>query len=133
MSGSAVDQVLAAAGVQFAYLFGSRATGRHRPTSDADIAIMPGRPLDLLSEAGLADRLAQALQVPAVDLVDLRRAPLRLRGRVLEEGRLLYSADEPGRVAFEVRTRSEYFDFLPTQRAHRDHFLRRVAVRGLDG
>ncbi|MGH3777693.1 MAG: type VII toxin-antitoxin system MntA family adenylyltransferase antitoxin [Pseudonocardiaceae bacterium] len=133
MSGSAVDQVLAAAGVQFAYLFGSRATGRHRSTSDADIAIMPGRPLDLLAEAGLADRLAHALQVPAVDLVDLRRAPLRLRGRVLEEGRLLYSADEPGRVAFEVRARSEYFDFLPTQRAHRDQFLRRVAVRGLDG
>jgi len=52
---------------------------------------------------------------------------------VLEEGRLLYSADEPDRVAFEVRTRSEYFSFLPTQRAHHDHFLRRVAVRGLDG
>ena len=133
MSRSAVDRVLAAAGVQFAYLFGSRATGRHRPTSDADIAIMTGQPLDLLAEAGLADRLAQALQLPAVDLVDLRRAPLGLRGRVLAEGQLLYSADEPGRVAFEVRARSEYFDFLPTQRAHRDQFLRRVAVRGLDG
>lgn len=121
------------AGVQFAYLFGSRATGRHRPTSDADIAIMPGRSLSLLDEAGLADQLAQALQVPAVDLVDLRRAPLRVRGRILAEGRLLYSADEPGRVAFEVRTRSEYFDFLPTQRVHRDRFLRRVAAEGLDG
>jgi len=133
MSTSAVDPVLAAEGVRFAYLFGSRAIGRHRPDSDADIAIMPDRPLDLLAEAGLADRLAQALRVPAVDLVDLRRAPLVLRGRVLTDGRLLYSADEPGRVAFEVRTRGEYFDFLPTQRAHRDNFLRRVAAKGLDG
>ncbi|MGH3829625.1 MAG: type VII toxin-antitoxin system MntA family adenylyltransferase antitoxin [Pseudonocardiaceae bacterium] len=133
MSTSVVDRVLATAGVRFAYLFGSRATGRYRPTSDADIAVMPNHPLDLLTEAGLADQLADALQVPAVDLVDLRRAPLGLRGRVLEEGRLLYSADEPGRVAFEVRTRSEYFDFLPTQRAHRDRFLRRVAVEGLNG
>ncbi|MGH3824512.1 MAG: type VII toxin-antitoxin system MntA family adenylyltransferase antitoxin [Pseudonocardiaceae bacterium] len=133
MSTSAVDRVLAAAGVRFAYLFGSRATGRHRPDSDADIAIMPERALDLLAEVGLAEELAQALQVPAVDLVDLRRAPLALRGRVLAEGRLFYSADEPGRVAFEVRTRSEYFDFLPTQRAHRDCFLRRVAAKGLDG
>lgn len=133
MGPSAVDRALATAGVRFAYLFGSRATGRHRPTSDADIAIMPGQPLDLLAEAGLADQLAQALQVPAVDLVDLRRAPLHLRGRVLAEGRLLYSADEPARVAFEVRTRSEYFDFLPTQRAHRDRFLHRVAAEGLDG
>lgn len=133
MSTSAVDRVLAAAGVRFAYLFGSRATGRHRPASDADIAIMPGQPLDLLAEAGLADRLANALRVPAVDLVDLRRAPLRMRGRVLEDGRLLYSTDEPGRVDFEVRTRSEYFDFLPTQRVHRDQFLRRVAAGGLGG
>jgi predicted nucleotidyltransferase len=133
MSTSAVDLVLATAGVRFAYLFGSRATGRSRPNSDADIAIMPGRPLDLLAEADLADRLAQALQVPTVDLVDLRRASLRMRGRVLEEGQRLYSADEPGRVAFEVRTRGEYFDFLPTQRAHRDRFLRRVAAEGLNG
>ncbi len=133
MSTSAVEPVLAAAGVRFAYLFGSRATGRHRVTSDADIAIMPSRTLDLLAEAALAQDLAQALHVPAVDLVDLRRAPLRLRGRVLAEGQLLYSADEPGRVAFEVRARSEYFDFLPTQREHRDQFLRRVAAGGLDG
>ncbi len=133
MRPSAVDRVLAAAGVRFAYLLGSRATRQHRPTSDADIAIMPGQPLDLLAEASRADRLAQALQVPTVDLVDLQRAPLQLRGRVLTEGRLLYSADEPGRVAFEVRTRSEYFDFLPTYRAHRDRFLRRVAAEGLDG
>lgn len=133
MSSSAVDRVLATAGIRFAYLFGSRATGRHRPDSDADIAIMPDAPLDLLAEAAVAEQLAQALQVSAVDLVDLRRAPLRLRGRVLEEGRLLYSSDEPGRVAFEVRTRSEYFDFLPTQRAHRDEFLRRVATKGLNG
>jgi predicted nucleotidyltransferase len=133
MTASAVERVLATTGVRFAYLFGSRATGRHRPNSDADVAIMPGGPLDLLAEAALADQLAQALRVPTVDLVDLQRAPLRVRGRVLAEGRLLYSADEPGRVAFEVRTRSEYFDFLPTQRAHRDEFLHRVATKGLDG
>ena len=133
MSASAVDRVFATAGIRFAYLFGSRATGRHRPDSDADIAIMPDAPLDLLADAAVADQLAQALQVPAVDLVDLRRAPLRLRGRVLEEGQLLYSSGEPGRVAFEVRTRSEYFDFLPTHRAHRDEFLRRVATKGLNG
>jgi predicted nucleotidyltransferase len=127
LMGTAVDEVFADARVRFAYLFGSRATGVHRPTSDADIAIMPGRPLDLLAEAALADRLAQALDVPAVDLLDLARASLRMRGRAITEGRLLYSVDEPARVEFEVRVRSEYFDFLPTQRAHRDAFLRRVA------
>lgn len=128
-----VDGLLAGAGVRFAYLYGSRATGGHRPDSDADIAVVLIRPLELLEEAILADRLAQAMGVPAVDLLDLERASLRMRGRVLTEGRPIFSTDEPGRVEFEVRTRSEYFDFLPTQLLHRDAFLRRVAAGGLDG
>ena len=61
----------------------------------------------------MAQALASALDVPAVDLVDLDRAPLRLKGRIVQEGQLLSSADKPARVAFEVRTRSEYFDFRP--------------------
>ncbi|MGH3772265.1 MAG: nucleotidyltransferase domain-containing protein [Pseudonocardiaceae bacterium] len=72
MSTSAVDRVFATAGVRFAYLFGSRATGRHRPTSDADIAIMPGQPLDLLMEAGLADQVATALQSGACNVLSRR-------------------------------------------------------------
>ncbi len=69
--------------------------------------------------------------VPHVDIVALDRASLELRGRVVQEGRPIYSADEPGRVAFEVRTRSEYFDFLPTLRTLEQSYLRRVAERGL--
>ena len=48
--------------------------------------------------------------MPAVDLLDLKRALLRMRGRVITERCLLYSMDEPARVEFEVRVRSEYFD-----------------------
>ena len=116
------------ADIRFAYLFGSRATGSARPDSDADIAFVARSPLDLLAEAALADRLAIALEVPAVDLVDLLRAPLLLTGRVLTEGRTIFSSDEPGRVEFEVRARAEYFDFLPYQREHRDACLRHIAA-----
>ncbi len=137
MNPSAVDAVLTGAGVAFAYLFGSRATGRHRAGSDADVGIKVERPLRLLEEVALAQALASALasalDVPTVDLVDLDRAPLRLKGRIVQEGQLLFSADEPARVAFEVRTRSEYFDFRPTLDTHRRRFLQRVAAGGLDG
>lgn len=129
----ALQQVMAEYGVRFAYLFGSRATGRHRPDSDADVAVMTSAPLSLLTQAALADRLSDLLGVPAVDLVDLERAPLTLRGRIVQERQVLYSVDEPGRVEFEVRTRSEYFDFLPTHERHRRRFLERVAAGGLDG
>lgn len=120
-------------GIAFAYLFGSRATGVHTETSDADIAVMPQGELSLLEIAGLADDLAGALDVAEIDVVRLDRAGLELRGRVVQEGRLLFSADEPARVAFEVKTRSEYFDYLPTLEAHTRRYLRQVAQGGLAG
>jgi hypothetical protein len=92
-----------------------------------------GRRPGLLERARLADLLAQALQVPDVDLVVLDEATLELRGRVLQEGRLIFSSDESRRVAFEVRTRSEYFDFLPTLQAHTRRYIRQVAEHGLFG
>lgn len=43
----------------------------------------------------------------------LGSASIELRGAVVQDGRVLFSADEPRRVAFEVRTRSEYLDLPP--------------------
>ena len=124
-------QILADRGIRFAYLFGSRATGTAGPQSDADIAVMPAGELGLMDRERLAAAFANALAVPDVDLVLLDRAALELLGRIVQEGRLIYSADEPARVAFEVRTRSEYFDYLPTLRALQRSYLRRVAADGL--
>lgn len=126
-----IDAILGGAGIRFAYLFGSRATGHARDGSDADIAVMPSRPLGLLERERLTLGLARAFEVPDVDLVSLDTANLELRGRVVQDGRPIYTVDEPARVAFEVRTRSEYFDFLPTLKALERSYLARVAERGL--
>jgi predicted nucleotidyltransferase len=128
---AAVAEVLADAGVRVAYLFGSRASNRHRATSDADIAVLGAARLDLLERERLADRLRNILAVPDVDLVILEEAPLELRGRVVQEGRTIYAADPAERVNFEVRSRSEYFDFLPVLREHTSRYLRQVARQGL--
>lgn len=127
----AVVAVLADAGVQFAYLFGSQATGTATEDSDADVAVMPGRELGLHDLGGLVSSLQVAFGLPKVDLVLLDRADLELRGRVVQEGKLIYSADEPARVDFEVRTLSEYLDFLPTLKELERSYLRHVARRGL--
>lgn len=126
-----VEAILSGAGIRFAYLFGSRASGEAQAHSDADVAVMPSRPLGLLQRERLALGLTRALGVPDVDLVALDQASLELRGRVVQDGRLIYSADEPARVGFEVRTRSEYFDFVPTLRRMERSYLARVAERGL--
>lgn len=126
-----VDEALAQAGVRFAYLFGSRVTGAATERSDADVAVMPSAALGLRERTCLATELASAVGVADIDLVVLDRAPLELRGRVVQEGRLIYSVDEPARVSFEVQTRSAYLDYLPTLRSLQRAYIAHVAENGL--
>jgi len=100
--------------VVFAYLFGSHATGRTYPWSDVDIAVMMGPDWDgevVETMLDLAGRIEAAARVGNVDVLILNRAPLRLQGRVLREGKKVYSCDEPARVAWASRTFREWADF----------------------
>ena len=126
-----LDSVLRDAGIKFALIFGSRARGDARPDSDLDLAVMPSRHLPLLERSRLAGEVARLVGAPDVDVVVLPEATLELRAKVLREGKLVYSADEPARVAFQVRTFSEFFDFEPTLRMHQERLLRQYAEHGL--
>lgn len=117
----------------FAYLFGSRATGTAHSDSDADIAIMIDRRIGLLERERLALDLAEALGSPEADVVVLAEADLELRGKIIQEGRVIFSSDDARRVAFEVETRTDYFDFLPHLQMQTAGFLHRIAERGLHG
>lgn len=68
------------------FLFGSRARGDARRTSDIDIGLWPRAPLP----AGLISELREALDESSipyyVDVVDLTAVEPGLRERVLEEG-----------------------------------------------
>jgi uncharacterized protein len=124
-------EVLGAHGVAVAYLFGSRADGTAVESSDHDVAVLfaDERPaLDATVRLG-AD-LARVLGT-SVDVVDLERAGLELRGRVAETGRLLHSADESRRVRFEVDARMRWIEFRPVVDETTRSFLNRVAREGL--
>lgn len=102
--------------VLFAYLFGSHVTGRAHVRSDVDVAVYleeggpPGRSLDLsLRLAGALERTCRVAPVEA--LVVLNEAPIALAGRVLAGRTVIYSRDEPARVAFESRTFRMFCDF----------------------
>lgn len=125
-----MHDVLSRHHVAVAYLFGSRAEGTARPGSDHDVAVLFRRPPELLAVGALQADLVTALGTP-VDLVELERAPLELRAKAVQEGRLLFSADEPRRVAFETATRSRWFDYRPVLRELTAAYLHRVATRGL--
>ena len=129
--GRGADAVFAAQRVSVAYLFGSRAEGTARPDSDHDVAVLfadPDPPLDATVVLGAA--LAAVLDTP-VDVVDLDRAGLELRGRVAERGRSVWSADEARRVGFEVDARLRWIEFRPVLEETTRSYLRRIAAEGL--
>ena len=123
-----LSEVFAAHGVAVAYLFGSRAEGTARPASDHDVAVLFTGPEPALDATV---RLSAALSAVLGTDVDLDRAELELRGHVAERGRLLYSADEPRRVRFEVDSRLRWIEFRPVVAETTRAFLRRVAAEGL--
>jgi uncharacterized protein len=68
------------------YLFGSRAKNTHTVTSDIDIAIDAGQPMDI-STKGQINSMLDALSIPQnIDVVDFHRAPQALQANILRDG-----------------------------------------------
>ena len=115
-----IDFFATAPGVAAVYLFGSTARGDDHAGSDVDVAVLfevtPPRTLD--GRFAVAADLERALGRP-VDLIVMNDAPVDLRIRVLREGELLVDRNRSLRIASEVRTRNEYFDFEPVLTLYR--------------
>jgi len=110
--------------VKLAYLFGSRARGLFRRTSDYDYAVLFGHDVSILEEVELTVSLAKELKVPVdlVNVVALDSADLRLLYRVLKEGKLVYCKDENFKRDWERKTLSsilESSDLRDLLKAHR--------------
>lgn len=117
-----------------AYAYGSRVRGRPRPDSDLDIGYYlhgyrQGLALPMREELRLASAFADAVGLE-VDLRNLAEAPLELRGRVLEDGVRIYSADEPERVALERYILARFHDYKDVFRQMHETRLRALAKRG---
>ena len=116
-----------------AHIFGSVASGRARPDSDIDIAvlvsekIMRGDPwkyrLDLMA------RLMDVLKRDDVDLILLNEAPPLLAHRVLSRGKLILERSASARVAFQVRTVNRYLDTQPM----RNLYMARLKMDAREG
>lgn len=110
-----------AAGIAAAWLFGSVARGTAGPRSDVDVGVLysdeppPGLAGLSLDTEGEIERLLRR----SVQLVVLNRAPVDLIHRVLRDGKLLVDRDRSRRIAFEVRSRKEFWDLEPHLRRYR--------------
>jgi len=107
--------------ISSAYLFGSHVSGKITPESDADIAVLlksnapDGREL-LHEEDYLAYRVAGALGVKEVDLIDLNKKGILFQHNVLRTGMLIYDSDPAFRIRFETGVIIRFCDFEPTLR-----------------
>ena len=98
--------------VVFAYLFGSRATGKAHLKSDVDVAVYLRPDVDLFEERlRLMGVLQRALGPQTVDLVVLNDAPLSLAGRILRTRLVLLDRDPAARHRYESLTARQFFDF----------------------
>jgi hypothetical protein len=100
-----------------AYIFGSVVTGRTRPDSDIDVAVLVSgnvmRKDPWKYRLGLTADLMAALKRDDIDLILLNQAPPLLAHRVLSKGKLILERSPSARVSFQVRAVNRYLDTQP--------------------
>lgn len=102
-------------GISVLLLFGSRAAGRPRESSDLDVAVLPGEEhrgdhARFRLRGRLASTLAGLAPAGRVDVVFLDRAPDLLRQRIMEHGCMVLCRDPAAWRDLRVRTMREYGD-----------------------
>lgn len=112
-----------------AYLFGSAASGRMRPGSDVDIAVL----LDELASGRERKALMEELHAPLcrlfradVHLLFLNDAPYAVRMEVFVKGRALYVADQAKTSLFRTTSTVLFAEFAPLMRKTRQAFQDRI-------
>ncbi|MBK8995867.1 MAG: nucleotidyltransferase domain-containing protein [Myxococcales bacterium] len=113
--------------VELAVSFGSRASGRARPTSDVDLGVRFEPGVSPSERVAFANQLERALGAP-LDLIDLDEAPPLLRMEMAPAGVVVKEATPGSWVSFRARAMLDWWDFAPYARR-----FRRAAIARLEG
>ncbi|MDZ7334434.1 MAG: nucleotidyltransferase domain-containing protein [candidate division KSB1 bacterium] len=108
--------------VLLAYLFGSQVGGRIGPLSDCDIGIYLSQEISFDAKYYMEVDLRKILNIQAVDLVIMNKAPLALNYNIIC-GKCIYSVEPAIRVEYEATILSQFFDFLPFLNFHYQNSL----------
>jgi len=109
--------------IRLAFLIGSFATGKSRPDSDVDVAVLFGRIPDHMEILDLRERLSEGLKRD-IDLVILNEAGPIIRMQALKTG-IRLRAEKGTYEDFFVRTVNEYDDLKQIRAPIEEAVLRR--------
>ncbi len=106
------------------YLHGSYGTAFQTNFSDVDLALlpMPGADFTLKTELAVSAELSMLGKADDINVVNLRKAPLAMQMKVLENGRLLFCADYILLADYTEMAMLHHSDMLPDlQSFYRDY------------
>lgn len=110
--GRAKEVLRAELGLKLAIIYGSTATGKMRPNSDVDIALLFDHPLDAEQKMTLMSRLESELGRD-VDLVDLFALNGTILKQVLTKGRVLIQTTSGALAELTQRMIYNQTDMMP--------------------
>lgn len=113
--------------IRLALLFGSRARGRARPDSDADVAVL-GRDLDLLE---IAADLSAAARIE-VDVVSLEDPGYPLLNALLRDSLVLHEGERGAAATWRAHALLDAELDRPGYERMRDAYLKKLAA-GIHG
>jgi|SRR3990172_2851559 len=112
-----------------AYLFGSTAKGNATEKSDIDLGILLRDDFDLLANFDYKLRLMGELKDIAgrpVDVVFVNKVDQILQQQIRKHGKIIFERDKGKRIAYEIRARKNYFDFLPMHKNYMEKIFSRA-------
>ena len=123
----AVEAALAGEpGIKVVIVYGSASSGKMRPGSDVDVAVLFDGPLDMDMRLALWGRLTDALH-REIDLVDLYGLGGEILHQVLTKRRVVVKNDDQAYYWLAKRMVYERQDFMPlVRRAQRERIGRMI-------
>jgi hypothetical protein len=116
------------------YLFGSRATGRARTSSDYDFAAILDKRVSPTEyshyKLNIISELLRLLKTEHIDLVVLNSddVPLLLKYNIIKEGKVIYDRDKSERVAKEADILRRWLNWQYFEKMWGDIHIRQAAA-----
>ena len=100
--------------VELAYLFGSQTSGKVKPLSDIDLAVLFKEDFTdqerFTFKIKILGDLSEILKTDKIDLVDLKKAPPFLQFEAIRKRKEIFVRDENIRIGFETKVLFDFFD-----------------------